>query len=236
MYIHFSRHIYLAFYNDDIVCLDLKKDEYTIFNKKISEAIRLLLNSQVEYHDGKYHLKDEFDDSIKKLINAKILQKTLYDAPDDIVINSKLSAGSFSYDWSLEGTPQKCSFKDVCLCLLELTKIRILLKCFGLNYVIKLIKRKKIKVNNGFSEDNNYYKIANDLNYSCLFFPAKTKCLEWAMTYLFLALRKKYRCNLVIGVQTMPFIAHAWVDVNGKTLCDSSDLPEESVVILSEPF
>ncbi len=58
-----------------------------------------------------------------------------------------------------------------------------------------MYNKKLISKANNLEFDNAVTQIANDLNYSCLYFPAKTKCLEWAMTYLFLALRKKYKCN-----------------------------------------
>jgi hypothetical protein len=48
----------------------------------------------------------------------------------------------------------------------------------------------------------------------------------------------KNRCpvNLVIGVQNYPFMAHAWVESNGKIIGDDSRLRENLAIILEEPY
>ena len=69
-----------------------------------------------------------------------------------------------------------------------------------------------------------------------LFFPIKVKCLEWSVVFAILAFEKNWRCNLEVGVQNMPFMAHAWVNANGKVIADDIEIPERLSIILSEPF
>ena len=51
-----------------------------------------------------------------------------------------------------------------------------------------------------------------------------------------MGLKRKWKCNLEIGVQNLPFAAHAWVKADDKVIADSKNLPETLSVILSEPF
>jgi len=39
-----------------------------------------------------------------------------------------------------------------------------------------------------------------------------------------------------IGVQNLPFVAHAWVKANDEVIADTPSLPETLSVILLEPF
>ncbi len=55
------------------------------------------------------------------------------------------------------------------------------------------------------------------------------------MTFVLLALRRRWKCNLEIGIQNYPF-ADAWVECDGKVVMDSQDLRTGLAIILNEPF
>ena len=79
-------------------------------------------------------------------------------------------------------------------------------------------------------------ELAAIVNKACFVYPARTKCLEWAITFVLLSLKRKWKCNLEIGVQNYPFFAHAWVECDGKVVMDSQDLRKGLGIILNEPF
>jgi Transglutaminase-like superfamily len=73
---------------------------------------------------------------------------------------------------------------------------------------------------------------ARALEAACLIYPKKTTCLPFAVTLAALHYQRQYTCDFVIGVQNLPFYAHAWVEVEGKVICDTQDLKEKLALIL----
>ena len=120
---------------------------------------------------------------------------------------------------------------------MTLLRVNFYIKIRGFYPTIQLIKRDcKNPSNYIIPHDKELKDLANILNKACLFYPTRTKCLEWAITFVLLALKRKWKCNLEIGVQNYPFLAHAWVECGGKVIMDSQDLREELAIILNEPF
>jgi len=126
---------------------------------------------------------------------------------------------------------------DILKAFLMLLKINLYIKIQGFYSVIQLIKKtQKSKVNYIIPPKEELNHLARIMNKVCLLYPTRTKCLEWAVTFVLLALKRGWKCNLEIGVQNYPFIAHAWVECDGKVIMDSQDLREGLGIILNEPF
>lgn len=70
------------------------------------------------------------------------------------------------------------------------------------------------------------------LNWACLVYVRKTKCLEWAVALILLGAQYGLTMRLVVGVQNRPFYAHAWVEMNGVIVGDDVDLRGKLSVIL----
>jgi hypothetical protein len=68
-----------------------------------------------------------------------------------------------------------------------------------------------------------------------LLYPKKTFCLAWASTFVLLALKKNWSCNLAIGIQTNPFYAHAWAQIADSVIHDDPVIAKVLSIILKEP-
>lgn len=68
-----------------------------------------------------------------------------------------------------------------------------------------------------------------------LWYPRKVDCLVASAALTLLALRRGTRVELVVGVQRLPFRAHAWVEKAGVVLNDDQDVREALVPILRVP-
>ena len=80
MYFHIFEHIYLTYFNEEIIILDLVKDEYAIISKKLSEVLYLALKNKFKFVEGKFILfkgntrvSRDFDESINHLKELGIL-------------------------------------------------------------------------------------------------------------------------------------------------------------------
>jgi hypothetical protein len=251
---HLQDHIYLTQFQEDFIILDTKQDNYTICFKQVSEVLIDLLecksnplpsdfkarekaNSQQisSFSDLQTSIEDQV--IINKLIDNKIIEKN--DEIYPFYIDRKPHCNGISnVEWRLPLASKKMSFSvQVLKALSTLLKVNFNIKIRGLYSTIWLIKKfRKNLVNCVIPQDEDLKNLAYIVNKACIIYPTRTKCLEWAMTFVLLALERGWKCNLEIGVQNYPFLAHAWVECDGKVVMDSPDLRDGLAIILSEPF
>ncbi len=79
-------------------------------------------------------------------------------------------------------------------------------------------------------------KLSAAIDAASIVYPKKTFCLAWATTFVIMALRRGWMCNLVIGIQTQPFYAHAWAETTGRVIHDDPVISKVLAKILQEPF
>ncbi|PCE32593.1 hypothetical protein BZL54_10255 [Burkholderia ubonensis subsp. mesacidophila] len=74
--------------------------------------------------------------------------------------------------------------------------------------------------------------LIRSLNAACMLYTKKTKCLEWGAVLVLLGFRYGHDLRLVVGVQSRPFYAHAWAELDGEVVGDESTLRDQLAVIL----
>lgn len=252
---HLKDHIYITKFQDELILLDTKRDKYTICFKQFSELLVGLLEGKQSASEDNFlteggvpaenaslsSFSSQFPTqnliTIQKLIDDRVIEKK--DTPYPFHIDRKPeSEGVSNVDWSLPLENKKVHLNfQVLKALMTLLKVNLYIKVRGFYSTIQLIKKsRKSQSNYTIPTDENLKELANIVNKSCLIYPTRTKCLEWAMTFVLLALKRKWKCNLEIGVQNYPFFAHAWVECDGKVVMDSQELREGLAIILNEPF
>jgi hypothetical protein len=246
MYFHTRKYVYLTYFNDEIIVLDLRKDQYMVLPESLSEVVYLALNNEFKKIKEKYFLvndkgnflAEDFDESVAYLRETGILSNKDYNySYSSPLKKGAFSAGASNIDWRMSSSDldNKVSKKMILEAYFYLIKVYFILKVFGFCSLIKAIKRKG--KNSCIKKDSKEFNtLVTALNKACFYFPVRTKCLEWSAALAFLALRRKWKCNMEIGVQNLPFAAHAWVRANNEVIADTQDLPDTLSVILSEPF
>lgn len=244
MYFHTHEYIYLTYFNDEVIALDLKKDQYILLSE-FSDVVYLALNNEFNQIQDKYflannednHLPDDFDDAIEYLREIDILSKYDYSYPYIRPLKKTgFSSGASNIDWRMSSNDLDNNLTKgmVLEAYLLLIKVYFIVKVYGFHGLIKAIKRKHDGAVRVDAREFNVLVAA--LNKACFYFPVRTKCLEWSATLTLMGLKRKWKCNIEIGVQNLPFAAHAWVKADGKVIADTQNLPETLSVILSEPF
>lgn len=69
-------------------------------------------------------------------------------------------------------------------------------------------------------------EVVGAVNLACAFYFKKVLCLQRAAVTTCLLRKAGIPAELVIGVQTLPYCAHAWVEVEGAVVNDKSYTPE----------
>lgn len=235
MYYHICDHIYITQFQAELILLDVKKDIYTICSKQISDILMSLLKGKEFNYSS--HSSPHILPIIQELIENNIIeqQDTLYPFQIDF---KPASSGVSNVDWSLPLENKKISLNSSILkAFMILLKVNFYIKFKGLHAALQLIKKSRKKhLNYIIPCDEDLQELATVVNKACLIYPTRIKCLEWSMTYVLLALERRWKCNLEIGVQNYPFFAHAWVECNGKVVMDEQELKEGLAIILNEPF
>lgn len=236
---HLCDHVYIAQFRDELILLDTKRDKYTIcFQQFSSLLLEIIEEKQIDSQNSFSGAQASQDlDSIQKLIDDRIIEKK--DILYPFYIDRKIASdGASNVDWRLPLENKKVNLNfSVLTAFLTLIQVHFYIKVNGFYSTIQLIKKsRRIQSNYIIPQEKDLRNLANIVNKACLLYPTRTKCLEWAMTFVLLALKRKWKCNLEIGVQNYPFFAHAWVECNGKVVMDSQDLREGLAIILNEPF
>lgn len=243
MHYHLSDHIYVAQFQDEFILLDTRQDKYTICFQEFSGVLVDLLEGKHPASEEKLfssagsQFSSQEQITIQKLIDDSVIEKRENRYP--FHIDRKLdSDGVSNVDWSLPLENKKVHLNFLVLrALITLLQVNFYMKVRGFYSTIRWIKKsRKSQSNYNIPQDEDLRDLANIVNKACLIYPTRTKCLEWAMIFVLLALKRKWKCNLEIGVQNYPFFAHAWVECDGKVVMDSQGLREGLAIILNEPF
>jgi len=236
----------LTYFNAEIIVLNLQKDQYIILSEYVSKIVDLALNNEFLNEKGTHVLANDkgdclpkdFDKTIKYLQEIGIISNKQYNYPYTKKLNKgAFSAGAQNIDWRMSSSelPDHVTLLKVFEAYFILIKVYFILNVFGFNALIKTIRHKGSADCNE-KDAKEFNLLVTALNKACFYFPIRTKCLEWSAALTLLGLRRKWKCNIEIGVQNLPFAAHAWVNAEGRVIADIQDLPETLSVILSEPF
>jgi hypothetical protein len=217
MHRHLNDNIRCAWFDDQLIILDLTADAYVILSHEQSQELR----AASKYSTGN---QSPF---------ICLFKRELFELPDP-----KLNAARASYTgvsencWSLSA--------DEVAGIRSLKKLRRALQIVHLVHktsnkhrihgLIGLLRKHPQTGAPGVVE-NNLAEYTRTLNLACLVYPRRTKCLEWAFALNILHAEFGVRSKIVIGVQNRPFYAHAWVEADATVCGDDSRLREQLSVI-----
>lgn len=74
-------------------------------------------------------------------------------------------------------------------------------------------------------------RVCRAVNLACIWYPKEVLCLQRSAATACLLRQCGITPTLVIGVQNLPFKAHAWVEVDGRVVNDKPYLPEMYMVL-----
>ena len=250
MYFHLSEHIRITYFNEEIVLLNLLRDQYIVLHKKLAVLLMYILKNEFKHKNGKYIRINALQSSehscdVQRFISYLLLEQILTScihkqAFPNIPQQQLLCIGGLSnVNWRLskESLSKKISKKLFFEAYLCITVVHIIVKFKGFYKLIKYIKSKsKNDVVYTTESIDRFNILVAALDKACFLYPYKTKCLEWSAALVLMGIKRRWKCNLIIGVQNIPFQAHAWVESGSEIIADSQNLFKEMSIILSEPF
>lgn len=232
----FTDHTRCCIYNDQIIFLNLKTDEYIFIPKKNSIILKDFILSISTNNDRK-QINPKYQSFIDELENLKLIELS-----DNINIKNiaqeKKSTGSFNLDWQVEENifKQKIKLTELIFVYLVMIYVHTYLYFYGFYKLISKLEIIKPKNKSFYTKDNKLIarRVAT-LNKAAFLYPKRVKCLEWAIILTIILLKDKQKACLNIGVQNQPFASHAWVDIEGEIIADDLNLPNDLGIILNAP-
>lgn len=244
---HFSLapNVYAASFDNSVIILDGRSDKYlSLVDDAAHFFCSILKNKFIKKNDNQYYLflseTEDENNTYHQWISYFIEKKLIVPGIRATYVSTPIQPGGLiEYRWDskkLWKSFSESSFFEIAKALYMLSKVHRTIKRKGIAGVITLIKNSASIANQHIPSAQETQKLAAHIDAASLLYPKKTLCLAWATTYVALALRKNWKINLVIGVQTNPFYAHAWAETEtGEVINDDPAIARVLAIIFKEP-
>jgi hypothetical protein len=239
MFCVIPNYIHAVSYNNQVIILDMKSDKYYFLQPDTIPDIMLCLatefSSLQELYDGK--LPSKTSQNIKLLSKLGIIkpQKIKPSSLKPFLNEIKFSKGSTNLNWYMENNINESQTTTNKLLIIKsiyyFAYLSFKIKFFSLYDAIRYVSNYDAKRKG--CHPHSIENIIKAINTALLIFPLKSKCLLWSMVTTIMLRLHNIKAHFNIGVQNMPFMAHAWVEVDGKIIADSYDIPAAMAVIFN---
>ncbi len=240
-YFQFTSQVFGSYYQDQFVLLDLMKNEYFSLDDKTGCFLLSILTSQFQFKNSSYvplrkgneiniNNIDELNSYICEFSERGFIEPCTTEENKKTFTKARLPIGLSKIEWmpTQKNINSRPSYLRYLEALYALFKVHLVLRKKGIPGLLKLFeiqakKHKKIISDVSIKKIN---EMAYILDRACIIYPKITKCLPWAGSLMYLLLKRGWGCSFTIGIQTNPFYAHAWVEVNEKVINDNIEVQE----------
>lgn len=73
-------------------------------------------------------------------------------------------------------------------------------------------------------------RVCHAVNYACVWYPKQALCLQCSFVTTYLLRKHGAAAHLILGAQKLPFKAHAWVEIDGQTINERSNVQKAYAV------
>jgi hypothetical protein len=87
-----------------------------------------------------------------------------------------------------------------------------------------IVRKQKIRPTEKVYETSEQLCHAVDL--ACVFYFKRVQCLQRSAATTVLLRRHGWKAEMVLGAQLLPFMSHAWVEIEGRVVNDKPYMPE----------
>ena len=244
VYFSLAPHRYASYFDGTIIILNSQSDKYLSLIEDAARYFKTILSSPfIKESDTTYRMIDSSDDPdqynywISYFIEKQFI---IHSANRGATIAEPLQEGGLvDYRWDLKKSWQPFSEASVLTtaqALFMLAKVHRSMKRKGMQEIFDWIHDYSHNKNLREPSQEEIQKLSAAVDAASLLYPKKTVCFPWAVTYVLLALKKQWNVQLVLGIQTSPFYAHAWTQTpSGKVINDDPVVAQVLSVIFKQP-
>lgn len=246
MFFSLKQGVYAAQCDLNVILLDANKDKYFSISTEVGTILLKILTTEFDCRNGIYISlsEPELEESglnywVKYFTEAEFIEpgeakRVITQFPSSLV-----PGGLSGYEWDRKDrliSVLKISPLLIVRLLWVLMKVDFTLRRKGISGILSLLKKLSLKQSFHNPDQVKVDYLSDALDAACTLYPKKMYCLSWAAAFTLVALKKGWRCSLVIGAQSPPFYAHAWAEINGTVINDKKIIQERLAIFFKEPF
>lgn len=226
-FIQWGRSIKAVIYNSRIILLNEIMNDYVFFDNEQSEFIKSVLGRNLS------ELSETERSAVDELIAHGIFSVSCKD--EDSRFQDEIeSKGTFECSWALGSRDASLSGFRSAYFFKALMYLLYAKKSSSKGDLHGLLNGLRVVYNDGAKPNTaELVKIAGNVNLAMGLLWRQIKCLEFAYAVARIAFEHNVSCKFKIGVQTHPFISHAWVESDSGVVMDRRELPEEMATLIS---
>lgn len=214
-----SKHCKIAVFDNMIVALDLKRSRYFLYNKTcaIAFAERYLDERKIV---GSRSLEPLIADGV---VIAESLQPSL----ERLSISDYRAMRFETFDtgaWESRTLAERKFADFAARPFFRIIKAALLLKIFGLGALSALERLRLRPAEAVESTAADPAGIIEQHLSASLWSPFQITCLPFAFSLVTSLRKSNIPAQLVIGVRPIPFVAHAWIEIDGQVYGDVPEL------------
>ncbi len=217
LFISFEKNIYHVVRNNHLILLDLMNDDFSILSKEQTKILIMAFEeSSWDINDEglvqSANLDNDKSEFTRFMISKNVISTHLSTSKQKINISQKYINSFLS--WKIPKFKLKnISLFYFILAIRSIFDAKKLRKRDGfLSIVENINKNKRHLYQTESSVDIN--RLVDSYNFATNFFYSATRCLEWSAGLTFMLQKLNVKANFIVGIQTHPFISHAWVEIN----------------------
>lgn len=239
-YFQWSEGNYGAVCSNKFVLLCAVADDYSALEEEASLYLILILKSSLTKVGDRYHFEEktnrEYDEEklnhyIRYFTDSNLIEVTFCSKRQNHVAYPHCEGGIKEMEWVSRNKSDSSELWLTIKALFHLRKINVAVNKGGMSGLINFLDALSHKTRNKTISVVKSLILASSLEKACLLYPKKTKCLIFAATLFSLHCEQKLNCDFAIGVQNLPFYAHAWIEVDGAVINDNPELQKKLAVI-----
>ncbi|MCZ6862921.1 MAG: lasso peptide biosynthesis B2 protein [Alphaproteobacteria bacterium] len=115
------------------------------------------------------------------------------------------------------------------ICFTALVCMDVLMRFFSFKRLYKIVSRRCPMAKR--YDPNRVRRICRGMDRAAGAYFKRAWCLQRSAACVYLLRRRGYRADLVLGVRTFPFEAHAWAELDGKVINDKEGFVRRFLVI-----
>lgn len=109
---------------------------------------------------------------------------------------------------------------DIVKAILGLALFDVILSCRSLETLCSVVRSWRVKAPRSTSDATGCAEVSRAVERACVWYPKRALCLQRSAVTTCLLRQRGINAHMVVGVRAMPFLAHAWVEVEGRVVND----------------
>jgi hypothetical protein len=98
------------------------------------------------------------------------------------------------------------------------------LRLFDFKRLHRVVREQNVQL--GAQPDDTCDRVCHALDLACVFYFKRVLCLQRSAVTTVLLRRHGWKAEMVLGAQLLPFLSHAWVEVDGRIVNDKPYISE----------